>query len=45
VKRLFADSFFFIALLSERDACHHRAAEISRDLGEAAVPVRFVEAG
>jgi uncharacterized protein len=42
VKRRFADSFFFIAPLSERDACHHRAAEISRKSGVVIVTTRWV---
>ena len=42
MKQLFADSFFFIALLSERDACHHRAAEVSRESGAVIVTTRWV---
>ena len=42
MKRRFADSFFFIALLSERDACHHRAAEVSRESGVVLVTTRWV---
>lgn len=30
MKRLFADSFYFIALLNERDAAHERATQFSR---------------
>ena len=42
MKRRFADSFFFIALLSERDACHHRAPEVSRESGVVIVTTRWV---
>jgi hypothetical protein len=42
VKRLFADSFFFIALLNERDACHHRAIQVSRQSGAFIVTTRWV---
>ena len=42
MKRLFADSFYFIALLNERDACHHRAAELSRESGSVIVTTRWV---
>jgi len=42
VKRLFADSFFFIALLNERDACHRRAVEVSRDSRAVIVTTRWV---
>jgi len=42
VKRLFADSFFFIASLNERDACHRRAVEVSRESGVVIVTTRWV---
>ena len=42
MKRLFADSFYFIALLNERDACHRRAAEVSRESGAVIVTTRWV---
>ena len=42
MKRRFADSFFFIALLSERDACHHRAAEVSRQSWASIFTTRWV---
>ena len=42
MKRLFADSFYFIALLNERDACHRRAAELSRESGAVIVTTRWV---
>ena len=42
MKRLFADSFFFIALLNERDACHDRAAQVSRQSGAFIVTTRWV---
>jgi predicted nucleic acid-binding protein len=42
VKRRLADSFFFIALLSERDACHHRATEVSRESGALIITTRWV---
>ncbi len=45
MKRLFADSFYFIALLNERDACHHRAAELSRESGAVIITTRWVLAG
>ncbi len=42
MKRLFADSFYFIALLNERDACHHRAAEVSQESGAILFTTRWV---
>jgi uncharacterized protein len=42
VKRLFGDSFFFIALLNERDACHHRAVDASRQSRVVIVTTRWV---
>lgn len=40
--RLFADSFYFIALLNERDAAHERAAHVSREHRAAIVTTRWV---
>ena len=42
MKRMFADSFFFIALLNERDACHQRATEVSQEFGAVIVTTRWV---
>jgi predicted nucleic acid-binding protein len=42
VNRLFADSFFFIALLNERDASHRRAADVSRERKAIIVTTRWV---
>jgi predicted nucleic acid-binding protein len=39
---MFADSFFFIALLNERDACHQRATEVSQEFGAVIVTTRWV---
>jgi predicted nucleic acid-binding protein len=40
--RLFADSFYFIALLNERDAAHKRAVQFSRDHSAVVVTTRWV---
>ncbi len=40
--RLFADSFYFIALLNERDAAHKRVVQFSRDHGAVVVTTRWV---
>ena len=42
MNRLFADSFYFIALLNERDASHRRAVEVSRKHRAVIVTTRWV---
>jgi hypothetical protein len=42
LNRLFADSFYFIALLNERDAAHRRAAEASRECRAIIVTTHWV---
>lgn len=42
MNRLFADSFYFIALLNKRDAGHRRAAEVSREHKAVIVTTRWV---
>lgn len=41
MRRLFADSFYFIALLNESDAAHERAAQFSR-VNSAELATRWV---
>ena len=42
MKRLFADSFYFIALLNQRDAAHCRAVDVSRERRAVIVTTRWV---
>jgi predicted nucleic acid-binding protein len=42
MKRVFADSFYFIALLNERDEGHERAQSISRECRSGIVTTRWV---
>lgn len=39
---LFADTFFFLALLNRRDEAHHRAAAVAASLGAAIVTTQWV---
>jgi predicted nucleic acid-binding protein len=42
MKPVFADSFYFLALLNERDAAHNRAIAASRSAGLQLVTTEFV---
>src|SRR5438874_2395993 len=42
MKSVFADTFYFLALLNERDAAHKRAIAVSRSLGLTMVTTEFV---
>jgi len=42
MKSVFADTFYFLALLNERDAAHARAVAASRIAGLALVTTEFV---
>lgn len=42
MKSVFADTFYFLALLNERDAAHKRAVVASRGAGLALVTTEFV---
>jgi uncharacterized protein len=42
MKAVFADTFYFLALLNERDAAHQRAVAVSRSAGLALVTTEFV---
>jgi hypothetical protein len=42
MNRVFADSFFFIALLSPRDVCHAEALRLTRELPSKIVTTRWV---
>jgi hypothetical protein len=42
MKSVFADTFYFLALLNERDAAHKRAVAASRGAGLALVTTEFV---
>jgi uncharacterized protein len=42
MKVVFADTFYFLALLNERDACHNRAVSASRTPGLRLVTTEFV---
>ena len=42
MKAVFADTFYFLALLNERDAAHQRAVAASRSAGLALVTTEFV---
>lgn len=42
MKRLFADSYYFIALLNQRDAAHRGAADVSRECWAVIVTTRWV---
>ena len=43
MKAVFADSFYFLALLNERDAAHQRAVAASRTPGLVLVTTEFVQ--
>jgi predicted nucleic acid-binding protein len=42
MKAVFADTFYFLALLNQRDACHRRAIEVSRTQGLSITTTEFV---
>jgi predicted nucleic acid-binding protein len=42
MKSVFADTFYFLALLNERDAAHQRAVALSRSAGLSLVTTEFV---
>ena len=42
MKSVFADTFYFLALLNERDAAHKRAVASSRTIGLSLVTTEFV---
>lgn len=42
MKAVFADTFYFLALLNERDAAHKRAVAVSRSAGLALVTTELV---
>jgi uncharacterized protein len=42
MKAVFADTFYYLALVSERDAAHDRAVEVSRALRAATVTTAWV---
>lgn len=42
MKAVFADTFYFLALLNERDAAHKRAVAVSRRAGLTLVTTEFV---
>jgi uncharacterized protein len=42
MKAVFADTFYFLALLNERDAAHNRAVSVSRTTGLRLVTTEFV---
>ncbi len=42
MKSVFADTFYFLALLNERDAAHERAVAASRTAGLSLVTTEFV---
>lgn len=42
MKSVFADAFYFLALLNERDAAHKRAVAVSRTAGLTVVTTEFV---
>lgn len=42
MKAVFADTFYFLALLNERDAAHDRAVTASRGTGLVLVTTEFV---
>ena len=42
MNRVFADSYYFIALLNERDAAHHRAVGFSRNFRGGVITTRWI---